>query len=93
MKSKYLNMHFGPWVVSRVAPTTYGNYRYCLTRKTHDGAIKTVSITSKVMKKLAEKQITIPVLLKNKQWHRDQFPSRAFRNSVWYTFNTNGSLK
>ena len=93
-KSKHLGTKFGRWTVSRVSRDRDGkHYRYYLTRTTHDGAIKTVAITNVAMAKLARGETTIPQLLRGKQFQRNQFPSRAFRNSVWYTFKTNGSLE
>lgn len=93
-KSKHLGTKFGKWTVSRSSRDRDGrHYRYYLTRTTHDGAIKTVAITNVTMTKLSRGEITMPQLLKGKQFQRNKFPSREFRNSVWYTFKTNGSLE
>ena len=93
-KSKHLGKKFGRWTVTRVTRDADGkHYRYYLTRTTHDGATKTVAITNVVMAKLARGEMTVPQMLKGKQFQRNKFPSRAYRNSVWYTFSTNGSLE
>ena len=93
-KSKHIGKKFGRWTVIRVSRDNDGkHYRYYLTRTTHDGALKTVAITNVAMARLSRGEITMHQLLKGKQFQRDRFPSRAFRNSVWYTFNTNGSLE
>lgn len=93
MKSKHLGKKFGAWTVSRVSRDRDGHYRFYLTRETHDGAIKTVGLTNVSMARLARGETNISTLLKNKQFQRSRFKSREYRNSVWYTFNTNGSLK
>lgn len=92
--SKHLGRTFGRWTVSRISRDRDGrHYRYYLTRRTHDGAVKTVAITNVAMAKLGRGEITMHQLLKGKQFQRNRFPSREYRNSVWYTFNTNGSLE
>ena len=93
VKSKHFGKKFGRWTVTRVSRDRDGNYRFYLTRKTSDGAVKTVGLTNVSMAKLSRGETTIDKLLKNKQVQRNQFPSRAYRNSVWYTYGTNGSLK
>ena len=93
IKSKHLGKKFGRWTVSRVSRERDGHYRFYLTRTTHDGAIKTVGLTNVAMAKLSRGETNINILLKNKQFQRNTFPSRAYRNSVWYTFKTNGSLE
>jgi len=94
IKSKYLGMRFGKWTVSRVTVTEDGNHkRFYLTRLTHDGAIKTVALRDNELTALSRGRKTMQTLLKGKQFQRDQFPSREYRNTVWYTFDTNGSLK
>ena len=93
VRSKHLGKKFGRWTVTRVSRDRDGHYRFYLTRKTSDGAVKTVGLTNVSMAKLARGETTIGKLLKNKQVQRNHFPSRAYRNSVWYTYGTNGSLK
>lgn len=93
VKSKHFGKKFGRWTVTRVSRDRDGHYRFYLTRKTSDGAVKTVGLTNVSMAKLSRGETTIDKLLKNKQVQRNQFPSRAYRNSVWYTYGTNGSLK
>lgn len=93
IKSKHLGKRFGRWTVSRVSRERDGHYRFYLTRKTSDGAIKTVGLTNVTMAKLARGETTVATLLKNKQFQRNAFPSREYRNSVWYTYETNGSLE
>lgn len=93
-KSKYLGMRFGKWTVTRATKTEDGNHtRFYLTRLTHDGAIKTVALRDNELTALARGRKTMQSLLKGKQFQRDQFPSREYRNTVWYTFDTNGSLR
>ena len=93
IKSKHLGKKFGRWTVTRVSRERDGHYRFYLTRTTSDGAIKTVGLTNVAMARLARGETTINTLLKNKQFQRNKFPSRSYRNSVWYTYNTNGSLE
>ena len=93
IKSKHLGKKFGRWTVSRVSRERDGHYRFYLTRTTHDGAVKTVGLTNVAMARLSRGETNINTLLKNKQFQRNTFPSRAYRNSVWYTFKTNGSLE
>ena len=93
VKSKHLGKKFGRWTVSRVSRERDGHYRFYLTRKTSDGAIKTVGLTNVAMARLARGETNITTLLKNKQFQRNKFPSRSYRNSVWYTYSTNGSLE
>lgn len=94
VRSKYLGRKFGRWTVSRATKTEDGNHtRFYLTRKTHDGATKTVVLRDNELTALANGRKTMASLLKGKQFQRDRFPSRAYRNSVWYIFNTNGSLE
>ena len=93
VKSKHLGKTFGRWTVTRVSRERDGHYRFSLTRKTSDGAVKTVGLTNVSMAKLSRGEITIDELLKNKQIQRNHFPRRAYRNSVWYTYGTNGSLE
>lgn len=96
-RSKYIGLTFfssrgNKWTVVRAKKTEYNNYRFNLSRITSAGSVKTISITSKVMKSLATGYTTIEKILENKQFQRDTFPSRAYRNTVWYTFASNGSL-
>ena len=92
-KSKDLGMKFGKWTVTRVTRTEDGRHlRFYLTRITHDGAVKTVALRDNALTALAKGRTTMPLLLKGKQFQRDHFKSRAYRNAVWYTFKTNGSL-
>lgn len=94
VKSKYLGMNFGPWVVVRASKTDDGRHlRFVLARKTHDGATKMVALRDNELKALADGRKTVASLLKGKQFQRDHFPSRRYRNTVWYSFKTNGSLK
>jgi hypothetical protein len=95
-QDKYLGRTFGRWTVSRVTviKTAKSKHkRYYLTRKTHDGAIKTVALRDNELTALSRGTKTMQSLLKGKQFQRSRFPSREFRNSVWYTFKTNGSLE
>jgi len=94
MRSKYLGRKFGRWTVTRAAKTEDGNHtRFYLTRTTHDGAIKTVALRDNELTALSRGEKTMQSLLKGKQFQRDRFPSREYRNSVWYTYKTNGSLE
>lgn len=93
IRSKHLGKKFGNWTVSRVSRDTDGHYRFYLSRPTSDGAVKTIGLTNVAMARLARGETTIGKLLKNKQFQRNRFPSREYRNSAWYTFNTNGSLR
>ena len=94
IKSKYLGKKFNRWTVSRVTRDADGkHYRYYLTRATHDGAIKTIAVTNVTMTKLGRGDLTMAQLLRGKMFQRKQFPSREYRNSAWYTFETNGSLE
>jgi len=94
VKSKYLGKKFGRWTVSRATRTEDGNHlRFYLTRKTHDGALKTVVLRDNELTALATGKKTMQTLLKGKQFQRNHFPSREYRNSVWYIFDTNGSLE
>jgi len=93
---KYLGKKFGRWTVSRVTvikTAKSSHKRYYLTRPTHDGAIKTVALRGNELAFLSRGEKTMSSLLRGKQFQRDRFPSREFRNSVWYTFKTNGSLE
>ena len=92
-KSKYLGQQFGKWTVSRATKTEDGKHtRFYLTRPTSDGAIKTVALRDNELTALSRGTKTMASLLKGKQFQRDRFPSREYRNSVWYTYKTNGSL-
>ena len=93
VKSKHLGKKFGRWTVTRVSRDHDGHYRFYLTRNASGGAIKTVGLTNVTMAKLSRGETTIDEILKNKQTQRNHFPSRAYRNSVWYTYRTNGSLE
>ena len=46
IKSKHLGKTFGRWTVTRVSRERDGHYRFYLTRKTSDGAVKTVGLTN-----------------------------------------------
>jgi len=93
VKSKYLGRKFGRWTVVRATRTEDGNHtRFYLTRTTSDGAIKTVALRDNELTALAKGRKTMSSLLEGKQFQRDRFPSREYRNSVWYTYDTNGSL-
>lgn len=96
IRSKYLGRKFGRWTVTRVTPvyTKHSTHiRYYLTRKTHDGAIKTIAVSCTTMTALGRGETDMPTLLRGKMFQRKRFPSKEFRNSAWYTFNTNGSLE
>ena len=96
MKDKYLGRKFGRWTVARVSVVKTArstHKRYYLTRLTHDGALKTVALRDNELTALGRGEKTMASLLKGKQFQRDRFPSREFRNSVWYTYKTNGSLE
>lgn len=97
INSKYLGMVFvtstgEKWEVVRASKTSFNNYRFNLSRETHDGAIKTISILSKTMKKLATSYLTMEQLLQHKQDLRVK-KINEYRNTAWYTFANNGSLK
>lgn len=97
MKSKYLGMQFVTktgevWTVVRAKKTSYNNYRFNLSRPTHDGAIKIITVTSKTMKKLATSYLSVEDVLTHKQNLRDK-KIHEYRNTAWYVFDTNGSLK
>lgn len=94
IRSKYLGMKFGNWTVSRVTACAGNHKRFYLTRTTRDGlAIKTVALRDNELTALSRGTKTISSLLKGKQFQRNRFPSREYRNSVWYTYKTNGSLE
>jgi len=93
IRSKHLGKRFGKWTVSRISRERDGHYRFYLTRVTSDGAIKTVGLTNVAMARLSRGETNMSTLLKNKQFQRNRFPSREYRNSVWYTYETNGSLE
>jgi hypothetical protein len=96
IRSKYLGRKFGRWTVTRVTPVyTKGSthMRYYLSRKTHDGATKTVAVSCTTMTALGRGETDMPTLLRGKMFQRKRFPSKEFRNSAWYTYNTNGSLE
>ena len=95
IRSKFLGMKFGKWTVSRVTEVKTeksSHKRFYLTRLTSDGAIKTVAVRDNELTALAKGRKTIAELLAGKQFQRERFPSREYRNSVWYTYKTNGSL-
>lgn len=97
VKSKYLGMKFvnsdnEVWTVVSAKKTSYNNYRFVLSRAADNNAVKSVSVISKTMKKLATSYLTIEDILK----HKDDLKkknSNAFRNSVWYSWDTVSSYK
>lgn len=97
IRSKYLGMKFVNsdgeiWTVMSAKKTSYNNFRFVLSRPAKNNAVKSVSITSKTMKKLATSYLTIEDVLR----HKDNLKKKnvyAYRNSVWYSWETVLSYK
>lgn len=91
IRSKYLGLKFlnsdgQVWTVVRASKTSYNNYRFNLSRSASNNATKTISITSKTMKKLATSYLTIEDILANKEKLRKQ-NINTYRNTAWFTWS------
>ena len=97
VRSKYLGLKFlnsegQVWTVVRVSKTSYNNYRFNLSRDAENNATKTISITSKTMKKLATSYLTIEDILTHKEDLRKK-NINTYRNTSWYTWSEAKSCK
>ena len=97
VRSKYLGLKFlnsegQVWTVVRASKTSYGNYRFNLSRDAENNATKTISVTSKTMKKLATSYLTIEDVLTNKEKLRKNNVN-TYRNTSWYTWSEAKSCK
>lgn len=86
MKSKYLNKVYGKWTVVRVSDAGSGHRRYTLTRKTHDGADKYITLRDNELTKISRGERTVESYLFGKQIERDVFKANIFRNNVFYVY-------
>ena len=89
---KFLNSEGQVWTVVRVSKTSYNNYRFNLSRDAENNATKTISITSKTMKKLATSYLTIEDILEHKEDLRKK-NINTYRNTSWYTWGEAKSCK
>ena len=89
---KFLNSEGQIWTVVRVSKTSYNNYRFNLSRDAENNATKTISITSKTMKKLATSYLTIEDILEHKEDLRKK-NINTYRNTSWYTWSEAKSCK
>ena len=89
---KFLNSEGQVWTVVRVSKTSYNNYRFNLSRDAENNATKTISITSKTMKKLATSYLTIEDILAHKEDLRKK-NINTYRNTSWYTWSEAKSCK
>ena len=89
---KFLNSEGQVWTVVRVSKTSYNNYRFNLSRDAENNATKTISITSKTMKKLATSYLTIEDILEHKEDLRKK-NINTYRNTSWYTWSEAKSCK
>ena len=89
---KFLNSEGQVWTVVRASKTSYNNYRFNLSRDAENNATKTISITSKTMKKLATSYLTIEDILTHKEDLRKK-NINTYRNTSWYTWSEAKSCK
>lgn len=87
VRSKFLGMIFGDWIVTRVSRQNGGHLRFNLSRPSSDGiSTKNITVRDNQMTYLVRGLKTVEDIIAGKKVQRNQFKHNVYVNSTYYVF-------